>query len=35
MPLKPKFLTFHIEEEKHPMRLIDHIRKNGVSPVSC
>ena len=30
LPLKPKFLTFHIEEEKHPMRLIDHIRKNGV-----
>lgn len=32
LPLKPKFLTFHIEEEKHPMRLIEHIRKNGVSP---
>ena len=32
LPLKPKFLTFHIEEEKHAMRLIDHIRKNGVSP---
>ena len=32
LPLKPKFLTFHIEEEKHPIRLIDHIRKNGVSP---
>ena len=32
LSLKPKFLTFHIEEEKHPMRLIDHIRKNGVSP---
>ena len=32
LPLRPKFLTFHIEEEKHPMRLIDHIRKNGVSP---
>ena len=32
LPLKPKFLTFHIDEEKHPMRLIDHIRKNGVSP---
>ena len=32
LPLKPKFLTFHIEEEKHPMRLIDHIRKNAVSP---
>lgn len=32
LPLKPKFLTFHIEEEKHPLRLIDHIRKNGTSP---
>ena len=32
LPLKPKFLTFHIEEEKHPLRLIEHIRKNGVSP---
>ena len=32
LPLNPKFLTFHIEEEKHPMRLIDHIRKNGVGP---
>ncbi len=30
LPLKPKFLTFHIE--KHPLRLIDHIRKNGVGP---
>lgn len=32
LPLKPKFLTFHIEEEKHPLRLIDHIRKHDVSP---
>lgn len=32
LPLKPKFLTFHIEGEKHPLRLIDHIRKNGVGP---
>ena len=32
LPLKPKFISFHIEEEKHPLRLIDHIRKNGVSP---
>ncbi|QKG29582.1 ribulose-phosphate 3-epimerase [Campylobacter sp. RM16187] len=32
LPLKPKFLSFHIEEEKHPLRLIDHIRKNGVGP---
>lgn len=32
LPLKPKFLSFHIEEEKHPLRLIDHIRKHGTSP---
>lgn len=32
LPLKPKFLSFHIEEEKHPLRLIDHIRKNDTSP---
>ncbi|PHJ05834.1 ribulose-phosphate 3-epimerase [Campylobacter fetus] len=32
LPLKPKFLSFHIEEEKHPLRLIEYIRKNGVSP---
>lgn len=32
LPIKPKFISFHIEEEKHPLRLIDHIRKNGVSP---
>ncbi|MCR8678389.1 MULTISPECIES: ribulose-phosphate 3-epimerase [Campylobacter] len=32
LPLKPKFISFHIEEEKHPLRLIDHIRQHGVSP---
>lgn len=32
LPLKPKFLSFHIEEELHPLRLIEHIRKNGVGP---
>lgn len=32
LPLKPKFISFHIEEEKYPLRLIDHIRKNGVNP---
>ncbi|ANE32585.1 ribulose-phosphate 3-epimerase [Campylobacter hyointestinalis] len=32
LPLKPKFISFHIEEEKHPLRLCDHIRKNGVNP---
>lgn len=32
LPLKPKFLSFHLEEEKHPLRLINHIRNSGVSP---
>ncbi len=32
LPLKPKFLSFHIEEGAHPLRLIDHIRRCGVSP---
>ncbi len=32
LPLKPKFLSFHIEEETHPLRLIEYIRKFGVSP---
>ena len=32
LPLKPKFLSFHIEEEAHPLRLIDYIRRSGVSP---
>lgn len=31
-PLKPKFLSFHIEEEKHPHRLIQKIRDYGISP---
>ncbi|NLK66218.1 MAG: ribulose-phosphate 3-epimerase [Campylobacteraceae bacterium] len=32
LPLQPKFLSFHIEEEKHPLRLIEHIRNSGVHP---
>lgn len=32
LPIKPKFLGFHIEAENHPLRLIDHIRNNGISP---
>lgn len=32
LPIKPKFLSFHIEEGTHPLRLIDHIRRCGVSP---
>jgi ribulose-phosphate 3-epimerase len=31
-PLKPKFISFHIEEEKHPHRLIQKIRSYGISP---
>ncbi len=31
-PLKPEFLSFHIEEEKHPHRLIQHIRSLGIRP---
>lgn len=31
-PLKPKFISFHIEEEKHPHRLIQKIRDYGISP---
>lgn len=32
MPLKPKFISFHVEEETHPLRLISHIRNAGISP---
>jgi len=31
-PLKPKYITFHIEEEKHPHRLVQHIRSLGIKP---
>ncbi|MBV5320050.1 MAG: ribulose-phosphate 3-epimerase [Sulfuricurvum sp.] len=31
-PLKPEFITFHIEEEKHPHRLVQHIRSLGIKP---
>ncbi|MDR1976792.1 MAG: ribulose-phosphate 3-epimerase [Campylobacteraceae bacterium] len=31
-PLKPKYLSFHIEEEKHPHRLIQKIKSYGISP---
>ena len=30
--LKPKYLSFHIESEKHPHRLIQKIRSLGISP---
>lgn len=31
-PLKPKYISFHIEEEKHPHRLIQKIRDYGIKP---
>ncbi len=31
-PLKPGYISFHIEEEKHPHRLIQKIRSLGISP---
>ena len=32
LPLKPKFLSFHIEKATHPLRLIEKIRKAGINP---
>jgi ribulose-phosphate 3-epimerase len=29
-PLKPEYITFHIEEEKHPHRLIQKIKSYGI-----
>ncbi len=31
-PLKPGYISFHIEEEKHPHRLIQKIRSLGIRP---
>ncbi|RUM65780.1 MAG: ribulose-phosphate 3-epimerase [Sulfurimonas sp.] len=31
-PLQPEFISFHIEEEKHPHRLIQNIRSLGIRP---
>jgi ribulose-phosphate 3-epimerase len=31
-PLKPQYISFHIEEEKHPHRLIQKIRSYGIQP---
>lgn len=31
-PLKPAYISFHIEEEKHPHRLIQKIRSLGIKP---
>jgi len=31
-PLKPSYITFHMEEEKHPHRLVQYIRELGIKP---
>ena len=31
-PLTPEYISFHIEEEKHPHRLIQKIRSYGIKP---
>lgn len=31
-PLKPGYITFHMEEEKNPHRLIQYIRELGIKP---
>jgi ribulose-phosphate 3-epimerase len=31
-PLKPEYISFHIEEEKHPHRVIQKIRSLGIKP---
>ena len=31
-PLKPEYISFHIEEEKHPHRLVQYIRSLGIKP---
>lgn len=31
-PLKPEFVSFHIEEEKHPHRVIQTLRDRGIRP---
>ena len=31
-PLNPEYISFHIEEEKHPHRLVQKIRSLGIKP---
>jgi len=31
-PLNPEYISFHIEEEKHPHRLVQYIRSLGIKP---
>lgn len=31
LPLKPKFISFHLEAQNHPIRLCEYLRKNGIA----
>ncbi|MCZ0772722.1 ribulose-phosphate 3-epimerase [Campylobacter hepaticus] len=32
IPLRPKFISFHLESENHPIRLCEYIRSYGIHP---
>ncbi|MCX2682858.1 ribulose-phosphate 3-epimerase [Campylobacter sp. MIT 21-1685] len=32
IPLQPKFLSFHIEAEEHPIRLCEYVKNKGIHP---
>ncbi|WP_348519005.1 ribulose-phosphate 3-epimerase [Campylobacter sp. CCS1377] len=32
IPLKPKFISFHIEAENHPIRLCEYLKNHGIHP---
>ena len=32
LPLKPKFLSFHIEAEVHPIRICEYLKTQGIHP---
>lgn len=32
LPLKPKFLSFHIEAEAHPIRICEYLKTQGIHP---
>lgn len=32
LPIRPKFLSFHIEAEAHPIRLCEYLRTQGIHP---
>lgn len=32
LPLKPKFISFHLEAENHPIRICEYLKKHGIHP---